>query len=116
VSGIDVTFATPVHAIGMNIGVQNTWNSGSLDVTYHLSTGEVITTTAPMLYGTNNAMAYFGFTSDVAISSFNVNGPSQGVAIDNFSYSAAPVPEPSTYAMLGLGLLGMGLLRRRQQR
>jgi hypothetical protein len=39
-------------------------------------------------------------------------GSSQGIAIDNLSFSA--VPEPSTVAMVGLGVLGMLSLRRRR--
>ena len=39
-------------------------------------------------------------------------GSSQGIAIDNLSFSA--VPEPSTLALVGLGVLGMLSLRRRQ--
>lgn len=39
----------------------------------------------------------------------------EGVMIDNFTYAAAPVPEPGSVAMVlaGLGLVG-GLARRRQ--
>ncbi|MEP3563226.1 MAG: PEP-CTERM sorting domain-containing protein [Marinobacter sp.] len=34
----------------------------------------------------------------------------------NFQYKTAQVPEPSTIALFGLGLLGMGFMRRRQIR
>lgn len=114
-SGIDVSFAHPIHAVGMNLGIQNTWNSSSLEVTFSLSSGDVITTTAPLLYGTHDGMAYFGFTSTTAITSFKVNGPSEGVSIDNFTTSVSAVPEPSNLAMLSLGLLGLGFVSRRKQ-
>jgi len=29
-------------------------------------------------------------------------------------FNASPVPEPMTFAVLGTGLLGLGLLRRRR--
>jgi hypothetical protein len=38
-------------------------------------------------------------------------GGGQGLAIDNLSFSA--VPEPSTVALVGLGVLGMLSFRRR---
>jgi PEP-CTERM motif len=33
--------------------------------------------------------------------------------VDDISYNLVPVPEPSTLALFGLGLAGLGLLRRR---
>ena len=40
-----------------------------------------------------------------------------GTAIDNIRLdNANPVPEPSTYALMALGLLGIGIMRRRQMR
>lgn len=113
-AGIDVSFAAPVYAVGMNLGIQNTWDDPSLEVTFSLSTGDVVTTPAPMLWDTSNGMAYFGFTSTVAITSFNVNGPSGGVAIDNFS-SALVVPEPEAYLLALIGSGGVLLLVRRRR-
>lgn len=112
-SGINVTFVNPVYGVGMNFGIVDKWNSTSLAVTYTLSTGEVINTSAPLLTGTGNAMAYFGFTSDVAFSSFNINAPSQGVALDNLTFASA-VPEPESCAMLLAGLGLMGFMTRRK--
>ncbi|MEZ0216779.1 MAG: PEP-CTERM sorting domain-containing protein [Rariglobus sp.] len=36
------------------------------------------------------------------------------VALDNFTYTASPVPEPATYALFGgLAALGLAAFRRR---
>lgn len=38
-----------------------------------------------------------------------------GFEFDNLQYSSSAVPEPGTLALLGLGLAGMGLTRRRKK-
>ena len=41
--------------------------------------------------------------------------PNDVTLFDTIGWNLAPIPEPSTYAMFGLGLLGLAL-RRRQKR
>jgi hypothetical protein len=44
-----------------------------------------------------------------------VNNPNNdhGLAIDDVIFSAAAVPEPSTYALLGIGALALWFRRRK---
>jgi hypothetical protein len=60
---------------------------------------------------------FFGFVSSDPFDSFLItNGTSAGVAetfdMDNLKF--APVPTPATIALLGLGLIGVGAARRKQ--
>lgn len=44
----------------------------------------------------------------------NDSGNDHGLAIDNFTFSATAVPEPASAGLIGLGLAGLSLIRRRK--
>ena len=61
---------------------------------------------------------FFGFVSDIAFSGpllFLSAGAPDGFGIDNVVYSAVAVAEPTTLALFGIGLAGIGLARRRKK-
>ena len=77
-------------------------------VTVSLGDGTVETFTAASM-----ANSYRGFTSDFAINSLVISGPgaSRYAAIDNLTVGT--VPEPTSWALVGLALSGLIVARRR---
>jgi len=114
--GVTVTFASPVYAVGMDLGIQNNWSgygAGFDSVNFTLSTSDTAGVAAPLLYQTGNPFMFYGFSSTVPFTSVLIISPSEGTAFDNFSYTTAPVGQStvpdagSSLLLLGLGLAGL---------
>jgi len=71
-----------------------------------------------MISGADKYFGYIQFTGN-GTSSWILNsvtwGTTANTGITVVDTTAAPVPEPSTYALLGLGALGMGMAMRRKK-
>ncbi len=72
----------------------------------------------------NATGGFFGIVSDTAFSSLQLMAGSQGTygvngeqySLDNLTLATAtaPIPEPETYALMGIGLIGLFAARRRK--
>lgn len=114
---------------GNMYGVSGTWdlsflNAGAgVKITLNLVGGGTQTLTQILGVspsgntGDSSAPFFFGFTSDTAFTSFtlsaNLNGVTENFTIDNLkALTAVPTPEPATFGMMGLALVGLGIARR----
>lgn len=69
--------------------------------------------------GNFTAPFFFGFTSDQAISSFQIlpaGSVTETFRLDNLTVATnVTIPEPSTFGLMGLALIGLGAFRSRRK-
>ena len=114
---ITITFGTPVDAVGFNFGNHNRNNN---KYQFQFSTGDTFT---EMFNQIDNPLFFFGIVSTIPITSVTITdealttGDTSNTDIDLTGFRTAdPVPEPATVALLGSGLLWLGVMRRRRHR
>lgn len=110
VSNLTIDFAAPVSAFGFNFGASDyTWTLNA----YNSSNSLLASRTLPAIGASNNTALYFyglGIGSATITKVTLTTGSSDFIFIDNFRFLA--VPEPSIFALVATGVLGLGLCRR----
>jgi hypothetical protein len=99
-------------------GIARLTIDGSLDGNSYAPIAGAPTNFAIGALGAAELAELFSFTATAHFVRFNVasshGGPGIGLSEVMFTGTAAAVPEPGTLALLGLGLAGLGLSRRRK--
>jgi PEP-CTERM motif len=111
---IDIVLPANITALGLNL-----WTASPAAASYSITVAGN-TYTVPTLSG--NTEVFWGITSGTAISSLQLdvpsstfNGSNEALA-DNFSFGASDLtaaPEAGTYLLIGSGLIGFVVLRKR---
>ncbi len=109
---LTITFTgAKVTAVGANFYVVNLSDAfQSVSVTLTLSDGTTTSFTP-----TSTLDSYRGFTSNVGITSLVMSAPGVSLyaGIDNLTVGVSAVPEPASWALMGLGVAGLLAVRRR---
>ena len=120
---LDIVLAAPVSAFSLDFWLWDLGPDGATSLDYTVLSG-----------GVDGTVVAFGSTSATLTDQFGVEGvlgfsgadfdtivltPPDSMtvfAIDNLTLTTAPVPEPAPISLLGVGLAGIGAVRRRRAR
>jgi hypothetical protein len=117
-----ITLSTPVDRVGGYLtGISDSLTLPGTDVTYYdVNNVRIGGTFHPIsLNGTASSPSFFGFESAANEIKFIriKTDASFGMTLDNFTTEVlAPVPEPSTWAMMIIGFIGVGLIANRRRK
>ncbi|MCA0449305.1 MAG: PEP-CTERM sorting domain-containing protein [Proteobacteria bacterium] len=121
--GITVTFSAPVAAFGFyGIDIGDFSGTVVLRLTDTGGATSLLNVPAAASGRADGSVLYFGFYDTAvqytSIAFLTTGGSGDVFAFDNFSIGSieqvVPVPEPMSLALFGLGLAGLGVIRRKR--
>jgi hypothetical protein len=113
-------FSGNINYFGLYWGSIDTWNTisfwdGSTEVASFAGTNVASAASSPVDFGTTSLFVNF-FANGNTWTTIDLTSSQPNFESDNHAFGDSAVPEPATMALLGLGMLGVSLLIRRQNR
>jgi hypothetical protein len=104
---LTITLSSAVTAFGLDFTTP-----GGVDGVFSLSNGF---TSNPIPTTAFGPAQFEGFVSDTAFNTITLTVPTDGFFVFDLTTAVAAVPEPSTWAMMLLGFLGVGFMAYRKK-
>ncbi len=106
-----ISWTNPVTAGAFNFG--GFYGNAGINLSVTLGNGDAATGTTQQ-----NAFSFFGIITDTPFNTMTLNADQNYIVFDNLTYAtgAPAVPEPSTLALIGVGIAGLVISRRRAKK
>jgi hypothetical protein len=120
-SVLNITLPAPIFAFATDVGsLENFGNTSDPTITFNFTGGTGSITLNNYLSSSANTLAFFGISSTTSFSSITINDPTNGLILDNFTFTIEPAasatPLPAALPLFATGLGALGLLGWRRKR